>query len=96
MTDRSRSSRRRPGTLAVLYLHNEGGSKKDEYFRDGVTEDIIIEMSRLRGLSLLSVAAVRAFRDASVPALEAGRKLGAAYVLDGSLRRARGTVRPPR
>jgi TolB-like protein/Flp pilus assembly protein TadD len=80
-------------SLAVLYLRNDGGSRKDEYFRDGVTEDIIIELSRLRGLSMLSVASVRAYRGTSVPAIQAGRELGASFVLDGSFRKTKGGLR---
>jgi TolB-like protein/Flp pilus assembly protein TadD len=81
------------GSLAVLYFQNLSGSKTDEYFRDGVTEDVIIELSRLSGLSVMSLSAVRALRDKSITAAEAGRDLGAAFVLEGSLRRAKNHLR---
>jgi TolB-like protein/Tfp pilus assembly protein PilF len=80
-------------SLAVLYFQNLSGSKTDEYFRDGVTEDVIIELSRLSGLSVMSLSAVRALRDKSITAAEAGRDLGAAFVLEGSLRRAKNRLR---
>jgi len=87
--------RRKPAenSLAVLYFQNLSGSRKDEYFRDGVTEDIIIELSRIRGLSMLSIAAVRAYRETNIEALQVGRELGASYVLHGSLRRAGDRIR---
>jgi len=83
----------RKNSLAVLYFQNTGGSRQDEYFRDGVTEDIIIELSRIHGLSMICLAAVRPYRDKHVPVLQAGRELDAAYVLDGSLRRSKKDLR---
>jgi adenylate cyclase len=84
----------RPGkSLAVLYFNNLSGSKKDEYFRDGVTEDIIIELSRIRGFSVASSSAVRPFEDRSMPAVEIGGRLNVAYVLDGSFRRVKNHLR---
>ncbi len=80
-------------SLAVLYFQNLSGSKTDEYFRDGVTEDIIIELSRLSGLSVMSLSAVRALRDKPITAAQAGRDLDAAFVLEGSLRRAKNHLR---
>src|SRR3990170_758772 len=75
-------------SLAVLYFENLGGSKEDEYFRDGISEDIITELSNITGLWVLTRSAVLAFRDKSVSASEVGQQLKAAYVLEGSLRRA--------
>ncbi len=83
----------REQSLAVLYFQNLSRAEKDEYFRDGVTEDIIIELSRISGLSMMSLAAVRAFRDRGVPATQAGRDLNASFVLDGSLRRLKNRLR---
>jgi adenylate cyclase len=89
----STASRKAGNSLAVLYFQNVSGSKQDEYFRDGVTEDIIIELSRIRGLSMLSLSAVRAYRDKNAGALAVGAELGASFVLDGTLRRARNRLR---
>jgi serine/threonine protein kinase/Flp pilus assembly protein TadD len=80
-------------SLAVLYFENPGGSKEDEYFRDGITEDIITELSKIRDLWVLTRSAVLAFRDNPVSAQDAGKQLGAAYVLEGSLRRAGNRLR---
>jgi len=75
-------------SLAVLYLENPGGAKEDEYFRDGITEDIITEISKIKELWVLTRSAVMAYRDKQVTAPEVGRELNAAFVLEGSLRRS--------
>jgi len=80
-------------SLAVLYFENPGGEKEDDYFRDGITEDIITELSRIKELWVLTRSAVQAFRDKPASAPDVGRELGAAYVLEGSLRRAGNRLR---
>jgi len=75
-------------SVAVLYFENLGGPKEDEYFRDGITEDIITELSKIEGLRVNQRSMVLAFRDKPVVASQVGQQLGAAYVLEGSLRRA--------
>jgi serine/threonine protein kinase/Flp pilus assembly protein TadD len=74
-------------SLAVLYFDSPSGSEEDVYFRDGITEDIMIELSKIRDLTVLSRSAVQAFRDKPIGGTQVGAKLGAAYVLDGSMRR---------
>jgi serine/threonine protein kinase/Flp pilus assembly protein TadD len=80
-------------SIAVLYFANLSGDKEDEYFRDGMTEDIITELTRIAGLSLLPRSAVLPFRDKVVTAVEIGHQLNVAYVLDASLRRAGNRLR---
>ncbi len=75
-------------SVAVLYLENLGGAEQDEYFRDGMTEDIITELAKIESLQIFPRAAVVAFRDRPVTAPEIGRQLFATHVLCGSLRRA--------
>ena len=75
-------------SIAVLYFENLSGAKEDEYFRDGITEDIITEISKLGGLKIFPRPAVLAFRDKQVTPSHVGQQLGAAYVLSGSIRRA--------
>jgi serine/threonine protein kinase/tetratricopeptide (TPR) repeat protein len=75
-------------SIAVLFFENLSGVKEDEYFRDGVTEDIITELSKIRGLNTFSRPTVLAFRDKPVTPAQIGQQLGAAFVLTGSLRRA--------
>ena len=75
-------------SIAVLYFENLSGAKEDEYFRDGITEDIITEISKLAGLKIFPRPAVLAFRDRQITPSHVGQQLGAAYVLSGSIRRA--------
>ena len=75
-------------SIAVLYFENLSGMKEDEYLRDGITEDITTELSKIKGLKTFSRAMVLNYRDKSVTAGQVGKELGASYVLAGSLRRA--------
>jgi len=75
-------------SIAVLYFENLSGVKEDEYFRDGITEDIITELSKITGLKIYPRPTVLPYRDKPVTAQQIGRELSAAYVLGGSLRRA--------
>ncbi len=82
-----------PKSVAVLYFENLSGVKEDEYLRDGITEDIITELSKIRGLNTFSRPTVLAFRDKQVTPAQIGQQLKAAYVLTGSLRRAGSRLR---
>jgi serine/threonine protein kinase/Tfp pilus assembly protein PilF len=79
--------------VAVLYFENQSGAKEDEYFRDGITEDIVTELSKINQLQIFPRSEMLAFRDKPVTALQVGQKLGAAYVLEGSIRRAGSRLR---
>ena len=84
----------KPGkSVAVLYFENLSGAKEDEYLRDGITEDVITELSKIRGLNIFSRPTVLAFRDQTVTPQQVGQKLGAAYVLTGTLRRSGARLR---
>ena len=80
-------------SVAVLYFENLSSAKEDEYFRDGMTEDIITELSKVKDLRVFPRPAVAQYRDKSVTAPQVGHDLTAAYVLGGSLRRAGNRVR---
>jgi non-specific serine/threonine protein kinase len=80
-------------SVAVLYFENLSGAKEDEYLRDGITEDVITELSKIRGLNIFSRPTVLAFRDKQVTPGQVGAQLGAAYVLTGTLRRAGARLR---
>jgi serine/threonine protein kinase/Tfp pilus assembly protein PilF len=80
-------------TVAVLYFENQSGAKEDEYFRDGITEDIVTELSKINQLQIFPRSEMLAFRDKPVTALQVGQKLGAAYILEGSIRRAGSRLR---
>src|SRR5262249_19100099 len=64
-----------------------------EYFRDGITEDIITELSKIRGLRIFSRPTVLAYRDKAVTPAQIGQQLSAAYVLAGSVRRSGNRLR---
>src|ERR1700723_3608163 len=80
-------------SVAVLYFENQSGSKEDEYFRDGITEDIVTELSKIRGLNTFPRSEMLAFRDKAVTAQQVGQQLNASYVLEGSIRRSGTRVR---
>ncbi|HKR28064.1 MAG TPA: protein kinase [Acidobacteriaceae bacterium] len=80
-------------SVAVLYFENQSGSKEDEYFRDGITEDIVTEISKISQLDIFPRSEMLAFRDKPVTAQQVSQQLGAAYVLEGSIRRAGNRVR---
>src|SRR5580658_890717 len=83
----------RQKSVAVLYFENQSGAKEDEYFRDGITEDIVTELLKIKQLEIFPRSEMLAFRDKPVTALQAGQQLGAAYVLEGSIRRSGTRVR---
>jgi len=80
-------------SVAVLYFENLSSAKEDEYFRDGMTEDIITELANIQGLQVFPRPAMLAYRDKPVTAPQVGAELGAAYVLGGSIRRAGNRLR---
>jgi non-specific serine/threonine protein kinase len=75
-------------SIAVLYFENLSGVKEDEYFRDGITEDIITELLKIKTLKVFPRPTILPYRDKAVTAQQVGRDLNAAFVLGGSLRRA--------
>jgi len=80
-------------SVAVLYFENQGGGKEDEYFRDGMTEDIITELSKITQLQIFPRSEMLTFRDKPSAAVQASQQLGATYVLEGTIRRAANRLR---
>ncbi len=80
-------------SVAVLYFENASAAKDDEYFRDGMTEDIITELAKINGLQVFSRSEVLPFRDRGAGAPQVGHQLNAAFVLEGSIRRAGNRLR---
>jgi serine/threonine protein kinase/Flp pilus assembly protein TadD len=80
-------------SVAVLYFENQSGAKEDEYFRDGITEDVVTELSKIAQLQIFPRSEMLAFRDKPVTAQLVGQQLGAAYILEGSIRRSGSRVR---
>src|SRR5438477_6885639 len=80
-------------SVAVLYFENQGGGKEDEYFRDGMTEDIITELSKITQLQIYPRSEMLAFRDKATNAPQVGQQLGATFVLEGTMRRSGNRLR---
>jgi serine/threonine protein kinase/Flp pilus assembly protein TadD len=80
-------------SVAVLYFENQSGGKEDEYFRDGMTEDIITELSRITQLQIFPRSEMLAYRDKPASAPQVSQQLGAAYVLEGTIRRSGNRLR---
>src|SRR5206468_1662907 len=91
-SDKSPSVSDRP-SIAVLPFTNMSGDPEQAYFSDGVTEDIITELSRFRSLFVIARNSSFAFRDERIGITEIARKLGVQYVVEGSVRRAGDRVR---
>jgi len=79
--------------IAVLPFVNRSDDPKQEYFADGVSEDIITDLSRLSGLVVVSRSASFRYKGTKVDPLVAGKELGADYLLEGSVRKAAGDLR---
>jgi len=80
-------------SIAVLPFHNVSGDPEQEYFVDGITEDIITALSKWRWFLVVARNSTFAYKGKSVDPKEVGRDLGVRYVLEGSLRRAGQRVR---
>jgi len=80
-------------SIAVLPFHNVGGDPEQEYFVDGITEDIITALSKWRWFLVIARNSTFAYKGKSVDLKEVGRELGVRYILEGSMRRAGQRVR---
>jgi adenylate cyclase len=80
-------------SIAVLAFTNMSGDPEQEYFSDGISEDIITELSRHRELFVTARNSSFTYRGRSVDLRKIGRELGVRYVVEGSVRRAAGQAR---
>ena len=80
-------------SVAVLAFEDMSGDPDQEYFSDGITEDIITELSHFRDISVIARHSSFAFRGKSVDIAEVARKLNVKYVLKGSIRKSGQRVR---
>lgn len=80
-------------SIAVLPFINMSGDAEQEYFVDGISEDIITELSKFRWLTVISRNSTFAYKGQSVDIPAVARKLNVGYVLEGSVRKAGGRVR---
>lgn len=80
-------------SIAVLPFDNISGDPEQEYFSDGITEDIITELSRISGLFVIARHSTFTYKGQSVTLKQVGRNLGVRYVLEGSVRKAGNRLR---
>jgi adenylate cyclase len=80
-------------SIAVLPFTNMSGDPEQEYFSDGITEDIIADLSQISSLFVVSRNSAFTFKGKAVEIVEAARKLNVGYVLEGSVRKAGSRVR---
>jgi TolB-like protein/class 3 adenylate cyclase/Tfp pilus assembly protein PilF len=75
-------------SIAVLPFANMSDDAKQEYFADGITDDLITELSKVSGLFVISRNSTFVYRGRSVPTKQVSEELGVRYVLEGSVQRA--------
>jgi adenylate cyclase len=80
-------------SIAVLPFTNMSDDPNQEYFSDGITEDLITDLSKISGLFVIARNSVFIYKGKAVKIAEVGRALGVRYVLEGSVRKANGRVR---
>jgi adenylate cyclase len=80
-------------SIAVLPFQNMSGDPEQEYFADGMVEEIITALSRFKWLFVIARNSSFTFKGKAVDIKEVGRRLGVRYVLEGSVRKASGKVR---
>ena len=80
-------------SIAVLPFTNISGDKEQEYFSDGITNDIITELSKFSNLFVIASNSVFTYKGKPVKVNEVGRELGVRYVIEGSVQKAAGKVR---
>src|SRR5476651_872226 len=80
-------------SIAVLPFQNMSGDPEQEYFADGMVEDIITGLSRFKSLFVIARNSSFAYKGKAVDIRQVGRELGVRYVLEGSVRKAGGKVR---
>jgi len=80
-------------SIAVLPFANMSGDGEQEYFTDGMTEDLITDLSKVSGLFVIARNSSFVYKGRSVKVQEIGRDLGVRFVLEGSIRKAGNRVR---
>jgi adenylate cyclase len=79
--------------IAVLPFVNMSGDPEQEYFSDGITEDLITDISKISGLFVIARNSTFPYKGRSVDVRQIAKDLGVRYVLEGSVRKAAGKVR---
>jgi adenylate cyclase len=80
-------------SIAVLPFTNMSGDPEQEYFSDGITEDIITDLSKVSGLSVIARHSVFSYKGKAFKVQQIGRELGVGFVVEGSVRKVATRVR---
>ncbi|MEY2545118.1 MAG: adenylate cyclase [Verrucomicrobiota bacterium] len=88
----SATEAKRP-SIAVLPFTNMSGDPEQEYFSDGITEDIITDLSKVSGLSVIARHSAFSYKGKPLKVQQVGRELGVAFVVEGSVRKVGARVR---
>ena len=80
-------------SIAVLPFDNLSASADDDYFAEGMTDDLITDLAKISGLVVIARNTVFTYKDRAIDVRDVGRELGVRYVLEGSLRRAGNQLR---
>ena len=94
-TNATPTQQRKPenATIAILPFDNMSGDTDQDYFSDGISEDIITDLSKVHELSVIARNSSFTYKGKSVDVRTVGRELGVGHVLEGSVRRAGNRVR---
>ena len=90
---RSTIAARSAASIAVLPLANESGEASQQYFSDGISEDLITALSQFPGLKVIGRSSAFQFRDSKEDGRSIGAKLGVAHLLEGSVRKSGDMIR---
>ena len=91
--NRPKSSALAAASIAVLPLANESGEASQQYFSDGISEDLITALSQVPGLKVIGRTSAFQFRDSKEDSRSIGAKLGVAHLLEGSVRKSGDMIR---
>ena len=89
----SKGTQRRRTSVCVLPFQNMSGDPEQEYFSDGISEDITTDLSKISSLEVIARNTAFTFKGQAVDISDIARKLGVSHVLEGSVRKAGGRVR---
>lgn len=87
------TERTKQPSIAVLPFTNISGDPEQEYFSDGITEDIITDLSKISGLFIIARNTAFTYKNTNVDVMKMSRELGVRYVLEGSIRKIGDRVR---
>ncbi|MCB9058609.1 MAG: protein kinase [Calditrichae bacterium] len=80
-------------SVAVLYFENMSSEKENEYFCAGITEDLIIDLSKIKELKIIPRSDILPFKNREVNSRQVGETLGVNYILEGSVRKGGNKIR---